>query len=217
MNRIARLFTAVAVVIVVVAACSRFGVTGNGVIKTETRPMTDVSKIVVSGAFEVHWSPGQPGLSVTSDENVLPHIRTVVSGDTLKIDTEGELVTTTKLVVTVSSSALVEVRVAGAVTVKAAQIAGEALKLETTGASNITVDGAVDKLNANLTGASRLNAHALQAKNATLDLNGASSADVTVSDTLKVSVTGAGTVTYSGSPKTVEKTVTGAGSVRSRP
>jgi hypothetical protein len=104
-----------------------------------------------------------------------------------------------------------------AVTFKANQIAAEDLKLESTGASNITVEGAATKLEANLTGASRLNAHSLQARSATLDLNGAANADVSVSEALRASVTGAGSVAYSGDPKSVEQHVTGAGSVRRHP
>jgi hypothetical protein len=214
MNRITKILVTAAVV---VTGCSRLGVKGDGVIKTEARPVTDFSKIEASGAYEVQWSHGKPGVSITTDENILPHITTAVSGPTLKIDSDDNLLTTKSIVVIVSSESLTDLQVSGAVTVKARQIDGEELKLESTGATNITVEGAVGKLDANLTGASRLNARSLQAKTATLDLNGATNADVTVSDALKVSVTGAGSLTYGGSPKSVEKTVTGAGSVRPRP
>jgi hypothetical protein len=54
----------------------------------------------------------------------------------------------------------------------------------------------------------------LQTKTAELSATGAADADIAVSDTLKVSITGAGKVIYSGNPPTIEKHITGAASVR---
>ena len=105
----------------------------------------------------------------------------------------------------------------GGISFKASRLSGHDLKLESTGASNISVDGSVTKLEANLTGASKLNAKSLQTQTATLSLLGASDADVTVTDTLKVSIIGAGSLTYYGNPKSVEKNITGMGSIRHRP
>jgi hypothetical protein len=65
-----------------------------------------------------------------------------------------------------------------------------------------------------MTGASELRAGSLQTKTAEISTTGAADADIMVSNTLKVSITGAGKVTYSGNPSTVEKHVTGAGSIR---
>jgi len=201
------------------AGCSRvnLGVKGDGIIKTETRAIGDFSKIAVSGAYEVQWSHGQPGLTITTDENVLPHITTTLSGATLTIDADDNLFPSKNTVVVVSSGTLAEARTTGAVTLKATQVAGDALKLECTGASSVTIDGTTGNLEASLTGAGRLNARSLPAKTATVSVTGAANAEVNVSDALKVSVTGAGTVTYSGNPKTVDKTVTGAGTVHARP
>jgi hypothetical protein len=65
-----------------------------------------------------------------------------------------------------------------------------------------------------MTGASQLAADRLQTKTAEISTTGAGDADVAVTDTLKVAITGAGKVTYSGNPATIKKQITGAGSVR---
>jgi hypothetical protein len=59
-----------------------------------------------------------------------------------------------------------------------------------------------------------LRAKTLQTKSAEISTTGAASAYISVSETLRVSITGAGDVTYYGNPKTIEKHVTGAGSIR---
>jgi hypothetical protein len=80
----------------------------------------------------------------------------------------------------------------------------------------VTLDGAVDELVANMTGASDLRAEALQTKIAELSVTGAGDARVAVSNTLKVSITGAGKVEYIGNPPHIEREITGAGSIRKR-
>lgn len=203
--------------IALVAGCSRPGIKGDGVIKTEDRPLSEFSKVVVSGGYQIKWSKGKAGLNISTDQNLLPLIKTVVSGNTLKINSQDDLAPTKSITILLSSSSLADVQLNGGNGFKASQLSGPELKLESTGASDITVDGSVTKLEAHLIGASRLNAKSLQTQTATLSLVGASHADVAVSDTLKVSVTGAGSLSYSGNPKSVEKNITGAGSIRHRP
>ena len=48
-------------------------------------------------------------------------------------------------------------------------------------------------------------------------IDGASYADVTVTETLNASISGAGVLTYAGNPKSVEKNVGGVGTIRARP
>jgi hypothetical protein len=54
----------------------------------------------------------------------------------------------------------------------------------------------------------------LQTKTAQISTTGAGDAQVAVAETLKVAITGAGKVQYSGNPPTIEKHISGAGSIR---
>jgi hypothetical protein len=203
--------------IAVVAGCSQPGIKGDGVVKAEDRPVSDFSKIVVTGGYQIKWSSGKAALNISTDENLLPLIKTVVNGNGLQIDSKEDLAPTKGITIILSSASLAGAQLTGGNSFKASQITGPDLKLESTGASDISVDGSVTNLEANLTGASHLNAKSLQTRTATLSLVGASDADVNVTDTLKVSITGAGSLTYSGNPKSVEKNITGAGTIQNRP
>jgi hypothetical protein len=214
MNRITIILVAA---VTVVAGCSRPGIKGDGVIKAEDRPVADFSRVVVTGGYEIKWSGGKPALNISTDQNLLPLVETIVSGDTLQIESKENLAPTKRITIVLYSSSLAEVQLTGGNSFRAGQITGHDLKIESTGASDISIDGSITNLEVSLTGASHLNAKSLQTQTATLSLLGASDADVAVSDALKVSLTGACSVAYSGNPKTVEKTVTGAGSVRHLP
>jgi hypothetical protein len=193
---------------------SPLGVKGDGVVKTESREVPDFSKVEAAGGYEIKWTQGKPALAISTDQNLLPHIRTEVRDGALRIDSRENLRPTKGTTIAISSESLAGVELTGANTFTAGGLSIPDLTLGATGASTINVEGSVKNLAVNMTGACTLRARFLEAQTATLTLTGASTADVTVADALNASITGACSVTYSGNPKSVEKMVTGAGSIR---
>ena len=200
--------------VVLVVGCHLPGIRGNGRVKTEERPVTPFANVDASGAFVIEWENGSPALRITTDENLLPYIESVVSGDTLRLSTREHVWPTRGIKVAISSPTRTGGKMRGAVKLTVKQLTGPTFALESKGASEVTLDGSVDQLLIDMTGASQLVADRLQAKTAEISTTGAGDADVAVSDTLKVVITGAGKVTYSGNPPTIKKQITGAGSIR---
>ena len=202
--------------VVVVVGCHLPGVRGNGQIKTEERQVGSFANLDVGGAFEIEWESGSPALRITIDENLLPYIENNVSDDTLRLHTREHVWPTHGIKVVISSPTRTGGRTRGAVKLTVKQLSGPTFALESKGASEISLDGKVDRLLVDMTGASQLAADGLQAKTAEISTTGAGDAEVAVTDTLKVVITGAGKVTYSGNPPTINKQITGAGSIRHR-
>ena len=202
--------------VVVVVGCHLPGVRGNGEIKTEEREVGAFANLDVGGAFEIEWESGSPALRITTDENLLPYIENNVSDDTLRLHTREHVWPTHGIKVVISSPTRTGGRTRGAVKLTVKQLSGPTFALESKGASEISLDGKVDRLLVDMTGASQLAADGLQAKTAEISTTGAGDAEVAVTDTLKVVITGAGKVTYSGNPATINKQITGAGSIRHR-
>jgi hypothetical protein len=200
--------------IIVGVGCHWVGVRGNGHLKTDQHTISAFATVDASGVFTIEWRNGAPALSITTDENLLPYIDNQVSGDTLHLHTSENIWPTHGIKVVISSPTRTGARISGAVKLTANQISGPRFALESTGASQVKLDGNTDELLADMRGASELNASALQTKATEISTTGASDAEIAVSETLKVSITGAGKVSYSGNPKTIEKHITGAGSIR---
>jgi hypothetical protein len=131
MNRITITLIAAAAIF---AGCSRPGVKGDGVVKTEDRSITDFSKIVVTGGYQIKWSSGKPALNISTDQNLLPLIETVINGDTLRIESKQNLSPTKGITIILSSASLADVRLTGGNVFKGSQITGPDLRLESTGA-----------------------------------------------------------------------------------
>src|SRR6266436_2262328 len=212
MKKIAIVFLAACIVLV--AGCRWVGIRGNGHIKTDERPVSAFANIDGRGAFVIEWQSGTPSLSITTDENLLPYIDTNVSGDTLHLRTREQIRPTHGIRVIISSPTRAGARISGAVKLDAKQLSGTRFALEARRASRVSLDVNIDELLADMTGASELTASTLQTKTAEISTTGAGDAEIAVAETLKVAITGAGKVKYSGNPATIEKHITGAGSIR---
>jgi len=213
MKKITIVFLTVCVALA--AGCRWVGVRGNGHIKTEERTVSAFTEIDAGGAFEIEWQSDSPALRITTDENLLSYVKSSVSDDTLHLRTHEQIWPTQGIKVLISSPTRTGARIRGAVKLTAKQLTGPKFALEASGASRVSLNGNIDELLADMTGASELDASSLQTKTAEISTTGAGDAEVAVAETLKVAITGAGKVSYSGNP-TIEKHITGAGSVRRR-
>ena len=212
MNKIAIAF--LAALLLVGSGCRWGGIMGNGHIVTDIRSVSDFSEIQADGGFEIEWRSGPPSLSVTTDENLLRYVSSENVDHQLRLHSRGNLWPTHHIKVAIASPSREGARLTGAARLTANQLSGHSFAVESTGAAKITLDGKVDDLVTDMTGASKLEAASLQTKSAEISSTGASHAEVAASETLKVSITGAGKVIYSGNPPTIEKHISGAGSIR---
>jgi hypothetical protein len=202
-----------AVVALAGGGCHFLGVRGNGHVTTDQRQVTDFAEIQADGMFDIVWSSGPPSLTITTDENLLSYVENDVHDNRLHLHVRQRILPTHGLKVAVSSPTRTGSRLTGASDLTAHALTGDSYAVETTGAADIKLDGSVEHLLADMTGASDLQAKSLQTRTAEISTTGAASAEVSVSESLKVMITGAGEVIYHGNPS-VTKHVTGAGEVR---
>lgn len=205
-----------ALALTLLAGCDLpFGIRGNGHITSDQKNITDFFEIQAGGHFDIDWETGPPSIRVTTDENLMKYIEINVNDNRLVLRTRERVWPTHGIKVIATSTTRRGAKLSGAVNVRATQLTGPKFYFKSTGASDIKLDGTVDELLADMTGASDLNAKNLQTKRVEISTTGASDAEINVSESLRVSITGAGTVYYRGNP-TIEKHVTGAGTIRHR-
>lgn len=191
------------------------GVQGSGVMQTEKRSVAGFKSIKTGGAFQVEVvSQKDFDLEIEADDNLLPFIKTEVSGDTLRIYTEGKISTRSRINVKVAMPDLEGLDVSGASNVNVSNVKSEKVNLEASGASKITINGEVKDLDVDLSGASKIDAENLRAENVRVDASGASKATVFAANELTADASGASKITYTGDPKEVESKNSGAASVK---
>ncbi len=193
------------------------GVHGSGSMKSETRNVSGFSAIDVSGAFEVEIVAQKDfSVEVEADDNLLELIKTEVDGDTLKIKSEKSLKSSNPLKIRISAPNIESLDLSGASKVNIVNLNNDSLSLDSSGASKIKIEGTTKSFDVEMSGASRLDAENLKAENVSVDSSGASSAYVFVTNELKADLSGATNVTYSGSPKNIQKKTSGASSVKEK-
>lgn len=88
------------------------------------------------------------------------------------------------------------------------------LKVDISGAGNLNLNGRGDLMVINLSGASNVKARNYQVKRLNLNMSGAGAAQVYASEQLDVEVSGVGSVKYDGSPKILNKKLSGMATIQ---
>ena len=197
-------------------SCDIVGIRGNGHIVTDQRSISDFTEVKASGGMIIEWRNGPPSLAITTDENLVPYIESKISGSTLRLRERQHIRPSEHVRVILSSAQRKGADLRGAVDLIAHNLNGPKFYVRSTGGSDITLDGTIDELLADMTGAGDLRAKSLQVKTAEISSTGAASVTITVSEVLRVSITGAGDLNYYGNPPTIERHVVGAGSINHR-
>ena len=189
-------------------------VTGSGEMASSVRDLSDFEAVDVGGVFQVEIiSQKNYAVEVEADDNLLPFISTEVVNGTLKIETEKKLKTSNPIRIRIYAPEINNLDVSGAANVSIKDLDNSTFTIDSSGASKIKVAGVSSKFNADVSGATQIDAAALTVKDASIDASGASHVSLNVTEELNAEASGASSVVYSGSPTTVQKDVSGAGSV----
>lgn len=188
---------------------------GSGNVVTQTREVRDFNGVDVSGVFQVEITAQKDfAVEIEADDNLISLIKTEVRDGVLHIETDGRISSANDLKVRVSAPDINDIDASGVAKVTASGIQNEQLQVHTSGASKIKLSGETADLSIEVSGASHIEALDLKAEKADVDASGASSVSVFAASELKTDASGASKITFSGSPKNVEKKTSGASSIK---
>ncbi len=189
-------------------------IVGNGNVISESRTVGGFRGVALSGAGRLIVDRnGFESLTLTAEENILPHLTSRVSGGLLELGVEpGRSVSTRReILYEVSARTLDELHISGAGDVDVMGLDSRDFQTTISGAGNVTAFGEVDSQSLTISGAGRYDAEGVRSRRARITVSGAGFARLRVSDELDVTISGAGTVEYYGDPVVH---VSGEGSVR---
>jgi hypothetical protein len=214
--------------------------TGSGNARTEAREANGFAAIAMRGDIDVVVRQGaKEAVQVSTDDNLLPLLETVVDNGTLRIQWKrGESIRTkSKAQVTVDVVKLTAVSLSGAGDLKveplktpmlALSISGSSdaklnqldtgeLKINISGSGDVLASGKAAKLDISIAGSGDVQARELAADEASISIAGSGDAKITAAKTLAVAIAGSGDVEYGGGAVLAKSRVAGSGSIRQRP
>lgn len=186
---------------------------GSGKVKTESRSVTGFKAIKVDGVYDLKITAGKPySVQVTSDDNLLPFIKTDLKNDTLLISSSRSICTKSDLKIQVAMPELNALTSDGSADVDIAGVKNKKFSLNINGAGTIKADGETQQLEIKASGSVDIDTTRLKAKSVSVKMEGAGDAKVFATDTLHANIDGAGSVFYKGTPK-ITKEISGVGEV----
>lgn len=191
---------------------SSSAVQGSGIAATQTRSLASFTTVDLTGAnnVTVHVG-GKQAVVVRADDNLIGLITTEVRAGRLAIGTSGSLSAESPMSVDISVPTLRAVAITGSGVVSVDGIRGAHFTVQLPGSGLLRASGGIDRLDARLSGSGDLQLQNLVAHHATALVTGSGRLEVNATKTLDASVTGSGAIFYTGNPRTVTKSVTGAG------
>ncbi|WP_417360454.1 head GIN domain-containing protein [Galbibacter sp.] len=211
---------------------------GNGNVIQENRNTTSYDHIELQGFFEVQLVSGTEGsITITGEENLIPHIITEVNGNHLVIKTERgynlQPSKRTGILVLVPFESLNQVSLSGSGDISSQNVIKstafktkltgsgdirlsldvEIAETTLTGSGDIELQGSAQKVVHQLTGSGDIEAFDLKAVDSQADITGSGDIDLYCSGSLKVRISGSGDVTYIGNPSQEDSKISGSGDV----
>jgi hypothetical protein len=211
-------------------------VQGNGKVKRQAREVGHFNGLALAlpGQVEVR-SGNSEGVSIETDDNLLPLIETVVEDGTLKIRNKNRVnIRTRNLKIVVQTRGVDRLALAGSGSIDADRVSGSRIQFDVGGSGSIRVgkaegesisvnlggsgdlkvdDGGARSLSATIGGSGTIDMTRVRVDKASVTLAGSGDATVWVRNSLDMSVAGSGDVNYYGDPQ-VSKTVVGSGTAR---
>jgi hypothetical protein len=191
-------------------------VAGDGHVTHEARAVGNVSAIDVGGPLEVIVRVGAaPSLDVEADANLLPKIRTEVTGGVLRMWVEGSVRSTSSLRINYTTPSLTQVNAGGSGRLTIDQLNGAALTFSKSGSGSVNLAGRVSRLDFQNSGSGHVNASALQTGDANLSQSGSGrlSLGQVRGSALTVNVNGSGSMQAGGAVTSLKAYSSGSGGI----
>ena len=193
------------------------GEEGSGNMETETRQVDEFSRIVCSGAFDVHVTVGdKQSVTLTFDDNLLDNIETRVRRGTLKLDSRGSYHSNAPCKVTITVPSLEEIKSSGSGDVFVDNLQGQSFECSVTGSGSMRVSGTVVRVKAAVTGSGDIDLRQLKAEDASATVSGSGDIAIFASERFNGSVSGSGDISYYGDPPKTRIREHGSGSIRGK-
>lgn len=221
-------------------SCNNFswafgGVSGTGPVKTETRNVSNFNAINLELPADVEVTIGEQFfVEVSTQENLMPLLKTSVENGVLKIHADENIRSSEEMTIRITAPAFEKFAVSGSGTIRVGNaiqaekmslnIAGSGdifcqqsefgvLQTSIAGSGTIELGGKANEVKADISGSGDIKAKSLTTNNLKVSISGSGTVTADVIAELDASISGSGDVFYTGSPS-VQTSVGGSGSVK---
>jgi hypothetical protein len=188
-------------------------IVGNGNVTTEKRTITTFTGVSNQISADVEITCKQtPGLEITTDENLLPYIRTEIIGGVLTISSDRISISPRRLTIKVSTDMLTNALISGSGNMTVTGVDTQTFTGRISGSGNMTLTGKTTNGNYTVSGSGNIDAKNCTAEQVVASITGSGNISAAVSQMLDGSIAGSGSIIYFGNP-TIRRSITGSGNI----
>lgn len=222
---------------IVISGCSYtadcINATGNQI--TQTRQMDAFSTIKTSGSIKIFLKQGnEQSVKLTASDNVMPLIKTSISGKTLTIKSDRNVCRQGEVTVYITSKTFDGIHSSGSAVINSEgklhvedfsidvsgsgilnlDLSARNITTGSSGSTDITLKGIAKSNRLNMSGSGSLNAPDLVTGIYNLDISGSCNLILNVQEELNINSSGSSQVIYHGNPKRVNNSSSGSSSLK---
>lgn len=188
---------------------------GSGTPATETRTVAPFARIRVEGSPDVEVTSGATqSVTVTADDNLIERLTTRVEDGVLVIGTKsGNYDFKCGPRIQVACTSLEGVSILGSSDLRASAIDADAFQVAIHGSGAAHLAGKAKRLDVSVSGSGDVRAFDLAVDDVTVSMSGSGSAHVRAAARISAAVSGSGDVRYRGTPKDVQRSISGSGTI----
>jgi Putative auto-transporter adhesin, head GIN domain len=203
--------------LIILTGCFKERIIGSGTTTSEKRNVGGTfTEIRIEGSANVKVKQGDSIEVIAKDfPNLLPYLRTTVSGNTLVIDFQSDTwISNSVAEVTVTLPKLTGLEISGSGDIGSLNnLTCEDLGILISGSGDISLAGKGKKMNAKISGSGDVRTFDFICDDIKANVTGSGDMDLNAVKTLDAAISGSGDITYKGNPS-VNSQVTGSGRVR---
>ena len=184
--------------LLIVSACNKsiIPVKGNGDVTTETREMSEFSKVANAGEFDVYIIQSDDySVSIEAESNLIGRIRTRMNGSTLEIDTKDNLKPSRPMKLYIRTPDVNGVSLSGSGIIDLGDITTDDLSVSLSGSGEIMGSVQADKVYLSISG------------------SGISNLDI-YCNTIETYISGSGDMYFNGTGNKAQFNISGSGAVK---
>lgn len=176
-------------------------VEGSGDSARETRVLEDFRAITITGPIEAEIrTGGEPAITLTADDNLLPLIRSRVEQGRLTLDLEKSVRSRHAIEAHIRVPRLEALDITGSGDTRLELGDADRMAIRLVGTGDLTASGRVGTLEIESTGAGDIDTVELRAGAVSLDSTGSGDADITALQRCELTLLGTGDITVHGNP-----------------
>lgn len=219
-NGMKNLITCAVVGLFLLTSCTKDKISGSGPLTTETRAVSNFTKVSTAGSTDVHIVQGANfSVQVKGYSNLLPYFETRVTNNTLQVGyRQGANIRNDNVEMLVTMPAFEGARIDGSADIDVkGNFTSTNMDVSIHGSGNIDIEGGTAQtLVAAISGSGNIHAFGLAADRAEATISGSGTVELNIVTHLKANISGSGNIYYKGTP-TIESSTSGSGKLIHRP